>query len=82
MIVVMKPQASEKNVADVIERVTGAGCRVHPIVGAERTVIGVIGDGTIIDRRQIGRMKGVENVMPITKPYKSASRQFKPEDTV
>ncbi len=82
MIVVMRPQASEKNVADVIERVTGAGCRVHPIVGAERTVIGVIGDGTMIDRRQIGRMKGVENVMHITKPYKSASRQFKPEDTI
>jgi 3-deoxy-7-phosphoheptulonate synthase len=82
MIVVMKPEASKKNVDDVIERVTEAGCRVHPIVGEERTVIGVIGDGTIIDRRQIGRMKGVETVMPITKPYKSASRQFKPQDTV
>jgi 3-deoxy-7-phosphoheptulonate synthase len=82
MIVVMKPQASQKNVDDVIDRVTAAGCRVHPIVGAERTVIGVIGDGTVIDRRQIGRMKGVETVMPITKPYKSASRQFKPQDSV
>jgi 3-deoxy-7-phosphoheptulonate synthase len=82
MIVVMQPQASQKNVDDVIGRVTEAGCRVHPIVGAERTVIGVIGDGTVIDRRQIGRMKGVEMVMPITKPYKSASRQFKPQDTV
>jgi len=82
MIVVMKPEASRKNVDDVIDRVTEAGCRVHPIVGAERTVIGVIGDGTVIDRRQIGRMKGVETVMPITKPYKSASRQFKPQDTV
>ena len=82
MIVVMTPQASKKNVSDVIDRVTSAGCRVHPIIGAERTVIGVIGDGTIIDRRQIGRMKGVETVVPISKPYKSASRQFKPEDTV
>jgi len=82
MIVVMRPEASRKNVDDVIDRVTEAGCRVHPIIGAERTVIGVIGDGTVIDRRQIGRMKGVETVMPITKPYKSASRQFKPQDTV
>ncbi|MGD8586198.1 MAG: 3-deoxy-7-phosphoheptulonate synthase [Chloroflexota bacterium] len=82
MIVVMRPQASKKNVDDVINRVTEAGCRVHPIVGAERTVIGVIGDGTVIDRRQIGRMRGVETVMPITKPYKSASREFKPQNTV
>ncbi len=82
MIVVMRPQASEENVNNVINRVTAAGCRVHPIVGAERTVIGVIGDGTVIDRRQIGRMRGVETVMPISKPYKSASREFRPEDTV
>jgi 3-deoxy-7-phosphoheptulonate synthase len=78
----MRPQASEENVNNVINRVTAAGCRVHPIVGAERTVIGVIGDGTVIDRRQIGRMRGVETVMPISKPYKSASREFRPEDTV
>jgi 3-deoxy-7-phosphoheptulonate synthase len=78
----MKPGASKKNVDEVIDRVTEAGCRVHPIVGAERTVIGVIGDGTVIDRRQIGRMRGVETVMPITKPYKSASRQFRPQNTV
>jgi 3-deoxy-7-phosphoheptulonate synthase len=78
----MKTSASEQNVAAVLERVQAAGCKVHPIVGQERTVIGVIGDGTAIDRRQIGRMRGVENVVPITKPYKAASREFRPQDTV
>jgi len=82
MIVVMKMKASQKNIDAVIHRVESAGCQVHPIVGVDRTVIGVIGDGRVVDRRQIGRMKGVENVMPITKPYKAASREFKPEDTV
>lgn len=82
MIVVMKTDASGDSIAAVIERVETAGCRVHPIVGAERTVIGVIGDGTSIDKYQIGRMEGVEEVMPITRPYKSASREFKPQDTV
>jgi len=82
MIVVMKKDASKDNVEAIIERVEAAGCKVHPIVGAERTVIGVIGDGRSIDKRQIGRMKGVESVMPITKPYKAASREFKPGDTV
>jgi 3-deoxy-7-phosphoheptulonate synthase len=82
MIVIMKTGASKKEVGAIIDRVEEAGCKVHPIIGAERTVIGVIGDGTTIDRHQIGRMKGVENVVPITKPYKAASREFKPQDTV
>jgi 3-deoxy-7-phosphoheptulonate synthase len=82
MIVVMKPGATQEQVAAIIERVEGIGCKTHAIVGAERTVIGVIGDGRVIDRRQIGRMVGVETVMPISKPYKGASREFKPQDTV
>ena len=81
MIIVMKPGASKKNISDVIQRVEAAGCRVHPIYGEGRTVIGAIGDGTVIDKRQIGRMKGVEHVMPISKPYKTASREFRPQDT-
>lgn len=82
MIIVMKTGARKEQIAAIIDRVEEAGCNVHPIIGAERTVIGVVGDGRVIDRRQIGRMKGVESVMPITKPYKAASREFKPENTV
>lgn len=82
MIVVMKIDANMKDVAAIIDRVEEAGCRVNTIVGEERTVIGVIGDGTALDRHQIGRMKGVERVVPISKPYKAASREFHPDDTV
>ena len=82
MIVVMKPAATEEHVQAIIDRVEEIGCKTHVIVGADQTVIGVIGDGTSIDIRQIGRMIGVENVMPISKPYKGASRQFKPDDTI
>jgi 3-deoxy-7-phosphoheptulonate synthase len=82
MIIVMKTEASRVNIDAVLDRVKMAGCKVHPIIGQDRTVIGVIGDGTTIDRHQIGRMQGVENVMPITKPYKAASREFQPVDTV
>jgi 3-deoxy-7-phosphoheptulonate synthase len=82
MIVVMKPNSHPDDVESIIQRVEAVGCRVNTIVGADRTVIGVIGDGTRIDKHQIGRMSGVEKVMPISKPYKSASREFKPEDTV
>ncbi|MFK7803114.1 MAG: 3-deoxy-7-phosphoheptulonate synthase [Anaerolineae bacterium] len=81
MILIMKTSATSQEVDAIMARIEEAGCQVHPIVGQERTVIGVIGDGTSIDKFQIGRMKGVEKVVPITKPYKSASREFKPEDT-
>lgn len=82
MIVVMKTTATREEIGAIMSRVEEAGCKVHPIYGQERTVIGVIGDGTTIDRYQIGRMKGVEEVVPISKPYKSASREFHPEDSV
>lgn len=82
MIVVMKTTATREEINILMSRVEEAGCQVHPIFGEERAVIGVIGDGTSIDRDQIGRMQGVEKVISITKPYKSASREFKPEDSV
>jgi 3-deoxy-7-phosphoheptulonate synthase len=82
MIVVMHPQATTESVTALVERVQSAGCRVHTSIGEERTVIGVIGDGTVIDARQISRINGVEKVVPISKPYKSASREFHPGDTV
>ena len=83
MIVVMQPNATVKDVAAVIDRVESAGCRVRQIIGEERTVIGVIGaDAPLLDKNQIARMHGVEEVVPITKPYKSASRQFKSTDSL
>lgn len=81
MIVIMKPTATQKEVDALMDRVVREGCRVHPIYGEERVVIGIVGDGTAIDRHQIGRMRGVENVVPISKPYKLASREFHPSDT-
>ncbi|MCB9420514.1 MAG: 3-deoxy-7-phosphoheptulonate synthase [Ardenticatenaceae bacterium] len=81
MIVVMKTAATKEHVDAIIDRVEAIGCKTHIIVGAERTVIGVIGDGRAIDQRQLSRMIGVETIVPISKPYKGASREFKPEDT-
>jgi 3-deoxy-7-phosphoheptulonate synthase len=49
--------------------------------GDERTIIGIIGNGRPIDRDQLERMAGVERVVPVLKPYKIASREFKPDNT-
>lgn len=82
MIVIMKPGATAAQISNVTARVEGMGCRAHLSEGQERTIIGVIGNGRPIDREQIDRMPGVEQTVPILKPFKLASREFHPDDTV
>jgi len=64
-------------VQSVIERVTRAGARPHLIRGEERAVIGAIGDAEHVAGLELEAFPGVEQVMPITKPYKLASTQFR-----
>ncbi|MCK4473070.1 MAG: 3-deoxy-7-phosphoheptulonate synthase [Anaerolineae bacterium] len=67
---------------NVTARIEQLGCRTHLSEGEERTIIGVIGNGRPLDREQIERMAGVERTVPILRPFKLASRQFHPQDTV
>jgi 3-deoxy-7-phosphoheptulonate synthase len=81
MIVIMKATATMREKSAVIARAEDFGCQVHLSEGKERTIIGVIGNGRVVDREQMERMPGVERVVPILKPFKLASREFKAEDT-
>lgn len=83
MIVVMSNKATEAQIQGVLERLESVGLGGHRSGGEERTVIGVI--GTRFEPQlgeQLEMLPGVEKVTPITKPYKLASREFKPVDTV
>jgi 3-deoxy-7-phosphoheptulonate synthase len=82
MIIIMQHGASTAQVANVAARVEQMGCQVHLSEGEERTIIGVIGNGRPIDREQIERMSGVERTVPVLRPFKLASREFHPQDTV
>ncbi len=82
MIVVMKLHATSAQVSNVAARVEQLGCRVHLSEGEERTTIGVIGNGRPLNREQIERWAGVERTVPILRPFKLASRDFHPQDTV
>jgi len=84
VIVVMKTGASEEEIGRVIERIEGEGLSAHVSRGTERTVIGVIGQGVDVHRIAgvLGGMSGVESLVPISKPFKLASREFHPQDTV
>lgn len=82
MIIVMKMDASQEEIDGVVGRITNMGYKVHLSQGEERTVIGVIGDERNLNQDTLSRMKGVERVMPVLRPFKLASRDFKPEDTL
>ena len=78
MIIIMKPDASEEQVAHVTERLKKHGFGVHLSKGAERTVIGAIGDKSAIQLETIQMLPGVSEIVPIRKPYKLVSREFQP----
>ncbi|MBX6378572.1 MAG: 3-deoxy-7-phosphoheptulonate synthase [Clostridia bacterium] len=84
MIVVMRPGATEAEVEAVCERVRSLGFGAHVSKGAERTIVGAIGemaDKTVLVA-SIEAMPGVEKLVPILKPFKLVSREFKKEPTV
>ncbi|MDB4896829.1 MAG: putative phospho-2-dehydro-3-deoxyheptonate aldolase [Firmicutes bacterium] len=83
MIIIMRKNASETEITDVVERVKAVGFGVHLSRGVERTIIGAIGgDRAALENISLESAPGVEKLTPISKPYKLASRDFHPEDTV
>jgi 3-deoxy-7-phosphoheptulonate synthase len=82
MIVVMKQGATNAQIVNVTARIEQMGCQAHISEGKERTIIGIIGNGRPLDREQIERMDGVERTVPVLRPFKLASCEFHPEDSV
>jgi len=82
MIVIMKVGATRDQVQAVVDRVSELGFSPHPLFGEERTVIAVIGDERPVDESVFRIMSGVDRIVRILKPFKLASRDFHPDDTV
>ena len=82
MLVVMKAQATPEQVQAVCEHIELLGFRPHPLPGAQRTAIGITGNQGEVDRGNIEALPGVAEVIRVSKAYKLASRDVKPEDTV
>ncbi|HWI55063.1 MAG TPA: 3-deoxy-7-phosphoheptulonate synthase [Desulfobacteria bacterium] len=82
MIVVMNSGASEAERHNVLIRLENLGFRIHLSEGVERTIIGAIGDKSILNEVALEAMPGVEKVVPILQPYKLVSREFKSRDSV
>ncbi len=82
MFVVMETSATEEELAHVENSIRELGYKPHTIHGDTRRVIGVTGNRGTEHRIFLEGLPGVQQVIPITKPYKLASREIKPENSV
>jgi 3-deoxy-7-phosphoheptulonate synthase len=82
MMIIMRTDATQEQIANVIDRVESCGMGAHLVVGEERSIIGAIGDGRPIQLENFLYLPGVDRVVPISRPYKLSSREFKEGDSV
>ena len=82
MLVVMNKNASEMDISAVVEAIEAMGFKARPIPGSNRTAIGTIGNTGPVDDTTIRGLDGIKEIIHVTKPYKLASRDFHPADTV
>ena len=79
MIIVMKNNADETSVKNIISQVEGKGLKTHLSQGEEVLIIGVVGDKSKLDTAAISNNPMVEKIVPITESYKLSNRKFHPE---
>jgi 3-deoxy-7-phosphoheptulonate synthase len=82
MIIVLRAGASQPEIDHVLDRIKELGLKAHLSQGEHRTIIGVIGDETKLQPQPLQAIPGVEQVLPILKPFKLASREFNKKDTI
>lgn len=83
MIIVLKPQSSKKVVDEFVDSLQkNYEVKVNEWVGTQSTVLGLIGDTSVIDIDYIAAQDIVESVKRVQEPYKKANRKFHPDDTV
>ncbi|MBO0431244.1 3-deoxy-7-phosphoheptulonate synthase [Enterococcus sp. DIV0660C] len=82
MIIIMKQDATDEQISQVVNRVKEEGLAVQMNRGNEQPIVGLVGDTRKIQDVAFQRYDGVEEIVRITNTYKLTSREFHPQDTV
>ncbi len=82
LLIVMARGASPAEADHVVERLQEAGAEARVTRGREATIIGAIGERELLATLPLEAYPGVEQVVPIVKPYRLVSREFAPDGTV
>ncbi|HLL74425.1 MAG TPA: 3-deoxy-7-phosphoheptulonate synthase [Pyrinomonadaceae bacterium] len=82
MLIVMKADAAEREIAEVARVVKELGLKAHPLPGANRTAVAVTGNTGPVDPSRFENLSGVADVVRVTKPYKLVTLDLRPEKTI
>ncbi len=82
MVVILKNNATNEQIKDVIKHLEDYGFQIHESRGVQKTIIGAIGVKPGFDIRKVKILDGVSDVYRVTAPYKLASRNFKEDNTI
>ena len=82
MIIVLKTGIGKEQVDNLKNWLYDKGLSVNPIYGAEKTVLGLVGDTSHLSMDEVSMHEAVEKVLKVQEPYKKANRKFHPENTV
>ncbi|MBI2981757.1 MAG: 3-deoxy-7-phosphoheptulonate synthase [Deltaproteobacteria bacterium] len=82
MLIVLKKDATQPQIDQLMENIRKAGYAPDFLPGAERTAIGIRGNKGYIDEAELGLNDAVKEVLHVTKPYKLVSREWHPQDTI
>ena len=82
LLIVMGANASDDEVDEVVTRLEAAGASAHVTPGREATVIGAIGERDVLATLPLESYAGVDQVLPILKPYKLVSREISPDPSI
>ena len=82
MLIVMKADATEREIENVLSVITEMGLRPHSLPGAQRTAIGITGNQGAVDASRFENLPGVAEAIRVSKPYKLISLDLRPEKTI
>ncbi len=82
MLIVLKPDVEEIDIANIVYVIENLGYKAHPMPGASRTAIGITGNKGAIDPAHFENLPGVADAIRVTKPYKLISKDLRPEKSV
>lgn len=82
MLIVMKNTATKKQIDDVVKAMRKLSLKAEKLPGAQRTVIGIMGNKEYVDQNRIMNFPGVKEIIHVTKKYKLVSREFCPQNTL
>ena len=82
MIIVLKPNANAKQVENLTHWLRSSGFDLHTSVGAQHTILGLVGDPSRLDTSLLESLEIVDSVKPVSDPFKCCNRKFHPDDTV